>query len=570
MLNKVSRTTQWVTAGLFVWSGLLGCGDKDANSESHFSDDTVISEGASKPSDCPASHPFAFKAGDTILCSSDNSLTLEQANAALQQAGKAPVDKAPTLVCENTCDPKSAECTENADGCWEPKTMPDTCCDTDADCGGGACLGKTADKQGQCLTPPNGTCYGDLHCDTGWVCAVGAGCGCGEECAPTPGECVPDVANGCCMNNDDCTDGVCAPTGDGKGVCLPSLEKVDECWTANDCELGSTCEGAGFAKCELDSAAPQKGHCAPGNPASCCGSNEDCDGDLICVSVGTSSTCAPPPLAGQCWAEGDCLENQTCDDVEICSCVADCPAYVQGTCNGTPPLAEGCCNTTADCDDGSVCVDTGDGKGACELAAPDGKCWSSADCEGGEVCQDAQTCPCDLDCDNVEPGTCTSVSTDCKEGFVGDLTGVSIHFEGAPCSFTVAQAAAGIEIPYQIVVSEAVSGVIAVPQDAGHCGQPGPSGLIPFTRLSGNDQNYCICDTGLCQGPSDEPVTLVVGSHAGAFNWDGVNWAGPSDTGNPKGEPFPPGTYQLSVSAKGTVDGVAFEIEGTLGVQITP
>jgi len=28
----------------------------------------------------------------------------------------------------------------------------------------------------------------------------------------------------------------------------------------------------------------------------------------------------------------------------------------------------------------------------------------------------------------------------------------------------------------------------------------------------------------------------------------GVNWTGPSDTGNPKGAPFPPGDYTLTVS----------------------
>jgi len=41
---------------------------------------------------------------------------------------------------------------------------------------------------------------------------------------------------------------------------------------------------------------------------------------------------------------------------------------------------------------------------------------------------------------------------------------------------------------------------------------------------------------------------LRKGTYARTFTWDGVNWTGPSDTGNPKGAPFPPGDYTLTVS----------------------
>ena len=39
------------------------------------------------------------------------------------------------------------------------------------------------------------------------------------------------------------------------------------------------------------------------------------------------------------------------------------------------------------------------------------------------------------------------------------------------------------------------------------------------------------------------------GTYPRTFTWDGVNWRGPSDTGNPKGPPFPPGDYTLTIAA---------------------
>jgi hypothetical protein len=112
--------------------------------------------------------------------------------------------------------------------------------------------------------------------------------------------------------------------------------------------------------------------------------------------------------------------------------------------------------------------------------------------------------------------------------------------------------------------------VVVEPGDAGGCGQPGPGGLIVFEKLEGAGQTYCICDEGLCAPPADTPVTLSAGTYVTTFAWDGKNWLGPSDTGNPKGPAFPPGKYTLTLTAKGKAQGQPFEVQTTLPVTLLP
>ena len=779
------RHMRWIRTILAVGATLAaGCADKDANSESHFIDDTTIDLMVVTSAElCPEDKPFVFVAGDVLLCSEDEPVTQEEANAALVKAGKATLEEAPTLLCQHTCNPLKSECVQGAAGCWEP--APDACCTTDADCASGVCV-RTAGESGQCAAAPTpGACWpGVTECGAGWTCQGGVVCGCGETCALATGQCLPDPANGCCLDDAACVgDAICAPTGDGKGVCVPTLG-AGECWTANDCELGQACEGAGYGVCESDSAKPQVGTCSGGNPAFCCATDADCLGDLICVLLKDGGgVCDSPPLAGKCWDDADCGQGLTCSDPFICPCTADCAPSEQGTCTlegagccttdadcadamicvATPtggackvpatdgacwtdldcgagqacggaapcpcdvlcfaditgtcaptelpgtccntaadcadglacvelggeykackppaeagkcwnasdcsadetctgaapcpcdvvcaqdspgtcqkkpdlkpgccntsadcdgdlfctdigfeekackwqvpdgqcwndsecgpgeactgggpcpcgvvcgqdspgtctPLAEGCCTTDADCSGGAVCVaDVGGGKASCEAAPKSGECWADSDCFEGQTCMDAQTCPCDLDCDNVEPGTCVPGLT-CVMTLESSIDGVSIQFLGSTCFWTQAQAAAGISVPYEVTIDTNVPGVVALPQDAGACGQKGPSGLIVFERLQGNEQSYCLCDTGLCMGPDMTPQTLVPGFWNHEFEWDGVNWFGPSDFGNPKGPPFPPGDYELTVSAKGTKDGVDFEVKAIWPVHIT-
>lgn len=139
----------------------------------------------------------------------------------------------------------------------------------------------------------------------------------------------------------------------------------------------------------------------------------------------------------------------------------------------------------------------------------------------------------------------------CAPVYSSDLAGVSLRLGATRCTFTLAEALAGISLPYDVVIATPVMGVIALPQDGGSCGRPGPSGLILFERLSGGGQSYCLCDEGRCLPPSETAMMLPSGTFAASFQWDGRSWSGPSDTGNPKGAPFPVGTYTLDVSAVG-------------------
>jgi hypothetical protein len=164
----------------------------------------------------------------------------------------------------------------------------------------------------------------------------------------------------------------------------------------------------------------------------------------------------------------------------------------------------------------------------------------------------------------------------CMPGSYSILPGVSIKFTGTVCSWLLSEALAGIEIPYELVVEADVPFVKPKPQDAGGCDKPGDSGLILFEELKGGQSHYCVCDTGLCQAPSDTSVTIKKGTYPGKFAWDGLNWEGPSDTGNPKGKPFPEGKYTLTVSAKGQAKlygGTVyqdFEVSGTWPVELRP
>ncbi|MCO4774306.1 MAG: hypothetical protein KDA24_30060 [Deltaproteobacteria bacterium] len=174
----------------------------------------------------------------------------------------------------------------------------------------------------------------------------------------------------------------------------------------------------------------------------------------------------------------------------------------------------------------------------------------------------ALLCACPPDRD---PGTSDDDDDDATaEACTGVEPLTEACIELAPTyTFTLADAAAGVEIPYTVVISADVPGVRSLPQDAGGCGQPDASGLSLFERLSGGDQGYCECDVGLCPSPDPAPSLLGAGTFDRTFSWTGLNWAGPSDTGNPMGAPFPPGQYTLLVNAIGTVDGADYTVSAS-------
>lgn len=161
---------------------------------------------------------------------------------------------------------------------------------------------------------------------------------------------------------------------------------------------------------------------------------------------------------------------------------------------------------------------------------------------------------------DTPPDSCAGIGS-------SDLPGACIWFPSPGDTWSLAEAAAGIAIPYHVIVEADVPDVMPQPQDAG-CGQPDASGLIVFAILQGGDQQYCLCDVGICPAPTDV-FTIPAGDSAFEFEWNGVNWNGPSDTNNPYGPPFPAGEYTLEISAIGTVGGAPFEVRNTFAVTLT-
>jgi hypothetical protein len=135
------------------------------------------------------------------------------------------------------------------------------------------------------------------------------------------------------------------------------------------------------------------------------------------------------------------------------------------------------------------------------------------------------------------------------------LPGVHIRLPSdTVCQYTLAQARAGIVIPYSVSVDHDIEGFASEPLDIGHCEVPDPGVFGTFEQLSGNAQFYARADVGGCFGQALRPGTLRKGDYSHNFEWDGRNWRGPSDTGEPKGAPFPAGIYTLTIRAQGYSD----------------
>jgi hypothetical protein len=180
---------------------------------------------------------------------------------------------------------------------------------------------------------------------------------------------------------------------------------------------------------------------------------------------------------------------------------------------------------------------------------------------------------------SVEAIACNPVTT-------STLPHVHIVFQATKCTFTLAEAAAKISIPYDLVVDEDVPGFVpASPYRYGSSA----ANLVLDEDIKGGTQLYCLCDTGLpaplC--PLDDggdvfsdagplggcpAVTIPAGTYHRVITWDGRNWTGPSDTDNPEGPPFPPGDYAVEVATEqGSIgDAGALFASGKLPIRLVP
>jgi hypothetical protein len=146
-----------------------------------------------------------------------------------------------------------------------------------------------------------------------------------------------------------------------------------------------------------------------------------------------------------------------------------------------------------------------------------------------------------------------------------------VHFDltGNRCSYTLAEAAAGVKLQYAVVVDADIAGVQSSPASPASCAGPDASGLVVEPSIDGGGQSYCMCDCGLGTG-APTSSNLTAGTYVSTFSWDGRNWAGPSDTVNPEGPAFPAGSYSFTVHVDGVASGAPFTMTGSVRVDLTP
>lgn len=159
---------------------------------------------------------------------------------------------------------------------------------------------------------------------------------------------------------------------------------------------------------------------------------------------------------------------------------------------------------------------------------------------------------------------------DCETTLESDLPGVSIAIQ-SDCTYSIAQAQAGLDVQYVVDITEALPGV-----DSGTMCYGTPRGGVHVEwRVEGSGHHHCHCDVGLCPDYVPAPTTLVPGQTMGSVEWFAYDWDGPSDYDPPFGPAFEPGQYVISVQATGFWDdGVRaqtpFTVRATRPVTLVP
>lgn len=148
------------------------------------------------------------------------------------------------------------------------------------------------------------------------------------------------------------------------------------------------------------------------------------------------------------------------------------------------------------------------------------------------------------------------------EGVTGTLPGVTLTIRADSCVF---ERGTGGTFTYEVTAT-ADAPAITVPDSGGGCGRCGAYTTDPlsFTRYAiggssagGTEQGYCLCDVGCCPPTQERTIQLDAITSTDAFQWSGRTWEGPSDTGNPMGDFFLPGRYEVRVGFSGFAQGGA-------------
>ena len=131
------------------------------------------------------------------------------------------------------------------------------------------------------------------------------------------------------------------------------------------------------------------------------------------------------------------------------------------------------------------------------------------------------------------------VAAGCEVNSFSTLPGIRIEFATTDCSWTLAEARAGLRFDYRVRVDRDIKGIVPAVSGVCGCAQPHISGLTLTEELQGDDHRACIGNSGTCLGPLEDPVTLRKGTYPGTMTLEGTS------------ETSTPGNYTLTVRAAG-------------------
>jgi hypothetical protein len=153
----------------------------------------------------------------------------------------------------------------------------------------------------------------------------------------------------------------------------------------------------------------------------------------------------------------------------------------------------------------------------------------------------------------------------------GTIPGVKISIQSSRCVYHVGEAA---EFTYEVTTDGTVPAIdIEASSGCGSCTKPSEDPLsfvsyqIGGAAQGGEPQSYCLCDVGCCQPDQAATVQPKATTVSGTIEWSGRNWFGPSDTNNPEGDFFLPGSYGVDVTFNGRAQGT---VKATLPIEIIP
>jgi hypothetical protein len=245
-----------------------------------------------------------------------------------------------------------------------------------------------------------------------------------------------------------------------------------------------------------------------------CEANTDCDRSVCVNPIATTNPTAPAECSICLKPDVPnyaCTEDADCCGGLVCSVILDQP-------NRCVPPPDPCTANACDrCSGLADCWVAG-----CEWVANDGICQTP------QPIIESPDAPCSVDA--TDPS----------------LPGVTVHLESDRCSYVQGQ---GGEFRYTVESTEALD--FTTTSSGGACGLCGAAEVLDtwtqFT-ISGLEASYCeTCTVGCCPPTEAVPTELTAQSINEVVTWPGLQWSGPSDTGNMPSGVFAVGDYVASV-----------------------